>query len=270
MHETTKTQASTIDAYSPQTIARMVRRAGIVKAEAPAMKLFVLAILAGAFIALGALFYTLVVADSALGAGPTRLLGGVAFSLGLILVVIAGAELFTGNALMVIALADGKITLRGLLRNWGIVFSGNFLGALIIAGCVVLSGVMVSGALADKVAQIAITKLHLSPSEAFFRGILCNILVCLAVWMSFAAHSVTGKVSVIILPIAAFVGVGFEHSVANMYVLPVAMLGGFVDWDLPGLFTNLVFVTFGNIVGGGVLVAASYWSIFIRNIAQDK
>jgi formate transporter len=124
---------------------------------------------------------------------------------------------------------------------------------------------MVSGSLSDKVAEIAQTKLHLDPMQAFFRGILCNILVCLAVWMSFAAHSVSGKVAVIILPIAAFVGVGFEHSVANMYVLPVAMIGGFIDWDLPGLLRNLVFVTLGNIVGGGVLVAGSYWFIFSRD-----
>lgn len=265
MPNTIEPDALTTDAYSAPTIARMVRRAGIVKANAPANKLFVLAILAGAFIALGALFYTLVVADSAFGAGPTRLLGGVAFSLGLILVVVAGAELFTGNALMVVALADHKISLSGLLRNWAIVFAGNFLGALIIAVFVVLAGVMASGALSDKVAEIALTKLQLSPTEAFFRGILCNILVCLAVWMSFAARSVAGKVAVIIPPISAFVGVGFEHSIANMYVLPVAMIGGFVDWDLSGLLLNLTFVTLGNIVGGGLLVAGSYWYIYIKS-----
>jgi formate transporter len=252
------------DANSPQTIARKVRNAGILKSKTSSVNLMVLAILAGAFIALGALFYTLVVADSAFGAGPTRMLGGIAFSLGLILVIIAGAELFTGNALMIIALADEKITLRGLLRNWGVVWTGNFLGALIIAVFVVLAGAMTTGALAEKVAEIAMAKLHLSPAQAFFRGILCNILVCLAVWMSFAAHTVTGKVAVIILPISAFVGVGFEHSVANMYVIPVAMLGGFIDWDLPGILLNLVFVTAGNIVGGGV-VALSYWLVFIRH-----
>lgn len=255
---------STIDARSPQMIADKVRQSGVLKANLPAMKLFVLAILAGAFIALGALFYTLVVADSAFGAGPTRMLGGIAFSLGLVLVVIAGAELFTGNALMVVAWVDGEITLKGLLRNWGIVYFGNFFGAMAIAICVVLAGAMVSGALSDKVADIAQTKLQMSPMQAFFRGILCNILVCLAVWMAFAARTVVGKVAVIILPIAAFVGVGFEHSVANMYVLPVAMLGGFVDLDLTGLFWNLIFVTAGNIVGGAVMVALPYWFVFIR------
>lgn len=252
-----------MDAYSPQSIARKVRKAGVLKSKGSTANLFMLAILAGAFIAIGALFYTLVVADSTFGAGPTRMLGGIAFSLGLILVVIAGAELFTGNALMIIALADDKISLRGLLRNWGIVWIGNFLGALIIAVCVVLAGAMTSGALSDKVAEIAQAKLQLSPTQAFFRGVLCNILVCLAVWMSFAAHTVTGKVAVIILPIAAFVGIGFEHSVANMYVIPVAMLGGYTGWDLPGLFQNLVFVTAGNIIGGA-MVAAAYWSVFIR------
>ncbi len=141
---------------------------------------------------------------------------------------------------------------------------GNFLGALIIAMCVVLAGVMVPDTLSDKVAEIALAKLGLSPTQAFFRGILCNILVCLAVWMSFAAHSVVGKVTVIILPISAFVGVGFEYSVANMYVFPIAMFGGFIDWDLYGVFQNLVFVTTGNIIGGA-MVAASYWFVFIRN-----
>ena len=121
-----------------------------------------------------------------------------------------------------------------------------------------------SDALADKVTQIALTKLQSSPTEAFFRGILCNILVCLAVWMSFGARSVAGKVAVIIPPISAFVRVGFEHSIANMYVFPVAMIGGFVDWDLSGLLLNLTFVTLGNIVGGGLLVAWPYWYIYIK------
>jgi len=265
MPEPITSHRSNSDAWPAPAIAQRVRKAGFEKANTSTAKLFVLAIMAGAFIALGALFYTLVVADSAFGAGPTRLLGGIAFSLGLILVVIAGAELFTGNALMVVALADHKISLAGLLRNWSIVFVGNFLGALIIAVCVVLAGVMVSGALSDKVSEIALTKLQLSATEAFFRGILCNILVCLAVWMSFAARSVAGKVAVIIPPIAAFVGVGFEHSIANMYVLPVAMIGGFIDWDMPGLFFNLIFVTLGNIVGGGLLVAFPYWYIYIKS-----
>ena len=252
------------DAYLPKTIAAKIRKAGVVKSKTSNANLLMLAVLAGAFIALGALFYTLVVADSAFGAGPTRMLGGIAFSLGLILVVIAGAELFTGNALMIIALADEQISLRGLFRNWGIVWVGNFLGALLIAACVVLAGTMTSGTLSDKVSEIALAKLQLDPTQAFFRGILCNILVCLAVWMSFAAHSVIGKVAVVILPISAFVGVGFEHSIANMYVIPVAMLGGFTSWDLQGLFWNLVFVTAGNIIGGG-MVAMAYWSIYIRD-----
>lgn len=252
------------DAYAPKVIFQRVEAAGIAKARLPAVNLFVLAGLAGAFIALGALFYTLVITDSALGSGPTRLLGGLAFSLGLILVVIAGAELFTGNALMVIALADHKISWPLLGRNWAIVFSGNFAGALFIAVCVVMSGALASDILTDKAATIALAKLQLTPTEAFFRGILCNILVCLAVWMSVAAHSVTGKVVVIILPIAAFVGVGFEHSVANMYVIPIAMMGGFIDWDVSGFLQNLLFVTLGNIVGGG-LVAWVYWRVFHRD-----
>jgi len=255
------------DVLSPQEIAQKVKQAGILKAKIPTINLVVLAMLAGAFIALGALFFTLVVADSAFGAGPTRLLGGIAFSLGLILVVVAGAELFTGNALMVIAWADHRISARLLLRNWGIVWGGNFSGALIVAILVVLAGAMTTGSLPDKVTEIALAKLQLTPQEAFFRGILCNILVCLAVWMSVAARTAAGKVAVIILPISAFVGVGFEHSVANMYVLPVAMFGGNISWDLSGLFLNLAYVTAGNIVGGSLFVAGAYWIVFIRNTA---
>ena len=264
MHGSMEHETSTVNARSPKIVADMVRQSGIAKATLPTIKLLLLAVMAGVFIALGALFYTLVVADSAFGAGPTRMLGGIAFSLGLVLVVIAGAELFTGNALMAVAWADGKISIWSVMRNWGIVYFGNFIGALLIAICVVLAGVMVSGALTDKVADIALAKLQLSPMQAFFRGILCNILVCLAVWMAFAARTVIGKVAVIILPISAFVGVGFEHSVANMYVLPIAMLGGFVELNLSGLFWNLVFVTAGNIVGGVVMVALPYWYVFIR------
>lgn len=254
-----------VDDYSPQGIAIRVRTAGIAKSQLQSFPLLLLSVLAGAYIALGALLYTLVVADSSFGAGPTRLLGGLVFSLGLVLVVIAGAELFTGNALMVVSWLDRKISGKLLLRNWVIVYFDNFIGALLIAVLVVLSGILNPETLATKMTEIAEAKLDLSATEALFRGVLCNMLVCLAVWMSFAARTVTGKVAVILLPIAAFVGIGFEHSVANMYVFPVSMIGGFIDWNLTGAFLNLLFVTIGNIIGGGLLVAAVYWAIYLRD-----
>lgn len=250
------------DAYSPAQIAQRVAVVGIAKGCRSAGPLFVLAILAGAFIALGALFYTLVISDSALGAGPTRLIGGLAFGVGLVLVLIAGAELFTGNALMVLPWLERKIATRALMRNWLLVYLGNLVGALMIAVFVVLPGVLDTPNLSATAARMALAKLTLTPTEALFRGILCNMLVCLAVWMSFAARSVSGKVLVVLLPIAAFVAVGFEHSVANMYVVPVAMLEGLIEVDLAGFLRNIAIVTLGNIIGGGVLVAGAYWSVF--------
>lgn len=256
---------SRTDAYKPAAIAARVEAAGIAKANLSATQLFILSIMAGAFIAFGALFYTLVVSDSTLGAGPTRLIGGMAFSVGLILVVIAGGELFTGNSLMVVAWLDGKLSRAQLLRNWGIVYVGNFIGAIAVAVLVILSGMMNTEAMSETVAQIAKAKLSLTVTEALFRGILCNILVCLAVWMSFAAHTVSGKVMVIVPPIAAFVAIGFEHSVANMYVIPLAMFGGVTPYDLAGFIESLVVVTIGNVLGGGVFVAAAYWAVYLRS-----
>ena len=257
------------DAWSPAEIAARVEAAALPKAAASLPRLMMLSMLAGAFIAFGALFYTLVVADSTLGSGPTRLIGGAAFSLGLILVIVGGAELFTGNMLMVIAAADRRISLSALLRNWGLVWTGNFAGALVIAVLVTLSGVAADGPVAVKMAAIADGKLALGPAEAFFRGVLCNVLVCLAVWMSFGARSVTDKVLVIVPPIAAFVGVGFEHSVANMYVIPVAMMAGLTGFDVSGLALNLLFVTAGNVLGGGLLVGIVYWAIYLRHLPKS-
>lgn len=255
---------SQIDAYKPAMIAARVEATGIAKANLSATQLLILSIMAGAFIAFGALFYTLVVSDSTLGAGPTRLIGGLAFSVGLILVVIAGGELFTGNSLMVVAWLDRTLSSARLMRNWGIVYIGNFIGAILVAFLVILSGMLNTDALSETAARIAETKLSLTLIEALFRGILCNILVCLAVWMSFAAHTVSGKVMVIVPPIAAFVAIGFEHSVANMYVIPLAMFSGITPYDLVGFLENLVVVTVGNVLGGGVFVAAAYWAVYLR------
>lgn len=272
-----------IDAYSPEEMARRVQKAGICKAKLNALSMFILAVLAGAFIALGAVFYTFVVHDSTLSFGVTQLLGGLAFCLGLILVVIAGAELFTGNNLIVMACVSGDITIFQLLRNWVIVYIGNFVGALVIVFLIYFSDHWSFNNVGEKALMIANTKVNLSFSEALTKGILCNILVCLAVWLCFAGHSVTDKILSILFPITAFVALGFEHSIANMYFIPAGLLlsdnttivaatsqaaGGAVDFSqltMSGfLLNNLLPVTIGNIIGGGVLVAAVYWFVYLR------
>lgn len=254
-----------LDAYTPPQMARRVEAVGVTKALLPLLPTLTLAALAGAFIAFGAMFYTLTVTQSGLGFGPTRLLGGVAFSLGLILVVVGGAELFTGNTLIVMAWAERKISTARLLRNWALAYLGNFAGA---AGSVILvwlSGTLelADGAVGGTAAAIAAGKTQLGFVEAFARGILCNALVCLAVWLCFAAHTVADRVLAIVPPIAAFVALGFEHSVANMYLIPIGQLAG-EGLDAPALLANLVPVTLGNIVGGGVFVALVYWVCYLR------
>ena len=254
-----------IDAYAPAEIAARVEKAGIGKARLPALTLLMLAILAGAFIAFGAMNYTLVMTESSLGFGLGRLIGGIAFSLGLILVIVGGAELFTGNTLIVMAAASRHVSIMALLRNWGIVFVGNFAGALGAVALVYFSGILAldAGAVGETAREIARTKLALSADQAFFRGILCNALVCLAVWLSFSARDVAGKVLVIVWPISAFVALGFEHSVANMYLIPIGMLAD-AAFDIGGFVHNLFWVTLGNIVGGAGGVALVYWIIYLR------
>ena len=257
---------NTIDAYSPPQIAALVEDVGMVKARLPALQTVTLGLLAGAFIAFGSMFYTLVMTGNELGFGPSRLLGGVAFSLGLILVVVAGAELFTGNNLIVMALVDKKITLAQLLRNWGLVYVANFAGALGSAVLMYWSGALGlgNGEIAETAARIAASKVELDFAAAFFRGILCNTLVCLAIWLCFAARTVSGKILAIIFPISAFVALGFEHSVANMYLIPVGMLAGAESVTVAGFVGNLVPVTLGNIVGGSGFVALVYWIVYLR------
>jgi len=223
-------------------------------------------VLAGAFIAFGAMFYVVVVTNSGLGYGPERLLGGVAFSLGLVLVLVGGAELFTGNSLIVFAWADRKISGARLLRNWGLVYFGNFVGATATAVMVHWAGIhdLADGAVGATVIGVAEAKLALGPVETFVRGILCNVLVCLAVWLCFAAHSVVSKIATIVFPISGFVALGFEHSVANMYVFPAGWLAGSELVTLGGYVNNLIIVTAGNVIGGGVLVALVYWLVYGR------
>lgn len=254
---------NTFDAYRPKAIAERVENAGIAKVHFDIPQTLTLAVLAGAFISFGAMLFTLVMTDSGMGLGPARLLGGIAFSLGLVLVIIAGAELFTGNNLMVIAWADRKITGGKLLRNFALVYVGNMIGAVATAIMIFWSGTlsMGDGAVAQTALSIAQTKVALPLDEAFVRGILCNVLVCLAVWLSYAAHTVTGKILAIIFPISAFVALGFEHSVANMYFIPLGMIIG--DTITTGQFLgNLIAVTAGNLIGGSVLVGLVYWTVY--------
>ncbi len=270
-----------IDAYTPSQIADRIEKAGITKSNGDPVRAFALAILAGAFIALGAAFFTLVVADGSLSFGLSRLLGGLVFCLGLVLVVVAGAELFTGNNLTVMAFVDGKVSFVGLLKNWSIVYLGNFIGALGILLLIYFSNYWLigSGEVGTKAILIANSKVNLSWMEAFSRGILCNILVCLAVWLCYAGRSVVDKVVAIIFPITAFVAMGFEHSVANMYFIPAGLaamteadlLSPLTAINLEGLsvsaflLNNLLPVTLGNIVGGGVFVGLFYWFIYLRH-----
>jgi formate/nitrite transporter len=286
-----------IDALLPQEMASRAEYLGVRKAEMPFLKTFMLAVLAGAFIALGAIFATTVSAagisvsapdgslayTTALPYGVVRVLAGVVFSLGLILVVVGGAELFTGNNLIVMAWASGKVRGLALLRNWLIVYIGNFVGAISTAVLMFLTKQYTFGSNAVGITALktAVAKCDLSFLQAVALGILCNALVCMAVWLSYSARSTTDKILAIVFPISAFVAAGFEHSIANMYFIPYGLLikdfdPGFIGtinsqvahldkltW--PAFFlNNLVPVTIGNIIGGAVLVAAVYWAIYLR------
>lgn len=254
-------------AYPPIEIARKVERLGVAKARADVLTFFVLAVLAGAFISLGALFFVVVVTDSALGFGVTRLLGGVSFSLGLILVVIAGAELFTGNNLIAMAWASRLIGARDVLRSWLLAYVGNVVGCLGTVLLVTLSNVagLGGGAVGKTAIAIAHGKAGLSVTEVFTRGILCNALVCLAVWLAIGARSVTDKILAIVFPITAFVAIGFEHSIANWFLLPYGwVLGGSGEVPLEGALWNLAAATAGNLAGGTLLVAGVYWVAYLR------
>ncbi|MBT3338593.1 MAG: formate transporter FocA [Anaerolineae bacterium] len=271
-----------IDALLPAEMARRAEYIGERKSEAPTLQTFALAILAGAFIAFGAVFATTVAtgASGILTYGVTKLFMGLVFCLGLILVVVGGAELFTGNNLIVMAWASGKVTTKGLLRNWGIVYVGNFVGSLVTVGLVFASKqyTSASGGVGTTVLSIANGKVVFGFWQALSLGILCNILVCLAVWLTFSARSTADKIAAIIFPITAFVAAGFEHSVANMYFVPIGLaikdfdpaFAASTGLDLSRLtwgaflLNNLLPVTIGNIIGGSVFVAAIYWMIFLR------
>jgi len=229
---------------------------------------------AGGSIGLGALYYTIVASDAAMSFATIRVLGGLVFSLGLALVLVGGAELFTGNNLIVMAWASRKVTTREMLRNWVIVYCGNLVGSLGLVVLVFLSHHldMNGGRIGLSLLNTAVAKIQPDVLTLFIKGILCNVLVCLAVWLAYAGRSVTDKIVALILPVSAFIAAGFEHCVANMYFLPLAWLlvqTGYVPANvdtslitISGIIHNLVPVTLGNIVGGAGLVGAVYWTIY--------
>lgn len=266
------------DAFSPKEIAEKVENIGVTKARLPLLSMIMLGILAGAFVALGAMFFVTLSSDPNLSFGWSRLLGGIVFSLGLVMVTIAGAELFTGNNLIVMAWADKKIRTKEVLRNWIVVCLSNFVGAVLIAVLLFLARHqdMNKGSVGELYMKIAEAKCNISWEKAFFSGILCNILVCLAVWMAQAGRSVLDKVVVIIFPVAAFVAAGFEHSIANMFYIPMGIFiqsekgspEELISWI--GLLKNLGPVILGNLTGGSVFVALIYYIIYRRKKKSMK
>ena len=270
---------SVADAYPPPEIAARVCKLGLAKVNTAVPTMVALAVLAGAFISLGALFYTVTITAGAEGPtlpfGLLRLAGGVTFSLGLILVVVGGAELFTGNNLIAMAWAAGCVQTRQVVRNWIWVYLGNLLGACGTAVLVLLAGIQLlgDGAVGETMVRIARSKIALDPLSAFARGVLCNVLVCLAVWLCMGARSVADKILAIVFPISAFVACGFEHSVANMFFLPLGIAltaGSAAPLSLAGAVSNLALVTLGNMIGGTVLVALVYWFIYLRSSSQPR
>lgn len=270
-----------IDDLTPAEVANKAVAVGIKKAGLDFWTMFFLALYGGAYIALGAILATTVGTNgSEFPFGLNTLLKGLIFTVGLILVIVAGAELFTGNNLMLMAVLSKKITFGKMLRNWGIVYLGNLIGSVIIAAIMFISKqyTFAGGAIGKTALTVANSKTGLEFWSAIGLGIMCNILVCLAVWMTFSARTTPGKILAIIPPISAFVAAGFEHSVANMYFIPIGLFikwfdpafsnsaGEFANLTLSNFFLkNLIPVTIGNIIGGAIFVGAMYWFIYLRN-----
>jgi len=254
-------------------IAEIAVRSGLTKANLPFARTVTLAIAAGMFISFGAMYLTMVTTgNDALGFGPGRMLGGVVFSLGLFLVVSVGAELFTGNNLLVIAWSIRRLSESRLLSNWGVVYAANFIGAAGVAALVSVSGILdlEGGAVGDTAAEIARSKVELGFSEAFIRGVLCNTLVCLMVWLCYSAHSLAGRFLAVVFPISAFVALGFEHSIANMYFIPVAWMNGAEGVTVAGFLGNLLPVTLGNIAGGSGFVGLMFAFAYLRDRPERR
>lgn len=274
------------DALLPSDMARKAENAGVAKANLGFYRMFALSVLAGSFIALGALFSTTVTAGSSgvIPFGLARFMAGFVFCLGLILVVVAGAELFTGNNLIVMAWAGRKVTTAQLIRNWVIVYLGNFVGSILTAYLIYLSEQYAfgNGAIGLNALTIANAKSGLQFVPALILGVFCNALVCLAVWLCMSARTTTDKILAIIFPITAFVAAGLEHSIANMYFIPMGLFikagasetfwsqigktaGDFANLTWGNFFiANLLPVTLGNIIGGAVMVGLVYWFIYLR------
>jgi len=270
-----------VNFFPPKDVAGKVCEAGVGKCKLPILKMFILAILAGVYIAFGAQLFLLVGSDSTLGFGFTRFLSASVFTVGLMMVVVGGAELFTGNNLVLIAALDKKVTWGELLKNWVVVYIGNFVGSIILAAFLFWGGTWsLNGNLVGANAlKVALSKTSLTFAQAFFRGILCNWLVCMAVWMAMASKDVIGKLFAIYFPIMAFVASGFEHSVANMFFIPYGIflkgnpkvlevagktLADLANLNWGTLFTvNLIPVTLGNLVGGAIFVGAVYWYVYL-------
>ena len=275
-----------LDALPPAAVARKAEEVGEAKAGLSAANTLALGVLAGAFIAMGAIFATTVTAGgTTLPYGVSRLLAGAAFSLGLILVVVAGAELFTGNNLIVMAWASRRVSTARLLRNWTLVYVGNFAGAIATAGILYVGKQYTfgKGAVGEQALSIAAGKTSLGFVQAIALAAFCNALVCLAVWLAYSAHSVADKILAIVFPISAFVASGFEHSVANMFFIPMGLFVkadkafvaaheapatiGKLTWGR-FIWANLLPVTIGNIIGGALMVGAVYWFVYLRPSAR--
>lgn len=274
MRVTEKPSSSYSGAMTPASMELKAERVAETKAGTDAASAFVLALLAGAFISLGATFMLVVKSDGSLPFAATQLLGGFSFCVGLFLVLSAGAELFTGNCLMVLGPLSGRFSWGRLLASWGIVLAGNLLGSLAMAALIFAAdaGSANGGAVAQAALAVAEGKVALDWGVAFARGVLCNVLVCLAVWVGHAATSVTDKFFSALLPVMAFMASGFEHCVANMFFLPYALMleaSGRVTGsvDLAGVLSNLSAATLGNLVGGVLLVGVSYWFVYGRTRA---
>lgn len=252
---------------------------GIGKTKLEIPRMFALAIMAGIDIGMGALFMTYVKADHTLTFAAANVLGGLCFSLGLICVIVAGAELFTGNCLMVMACMSKKASWGGLLKNWVVVWIGNLVGSLILVGIIVGTGVAAMKAgdntIGNQMVAVASGKISLAPDQIFFRAIMCNLLVCLAVWMGFAGRTVIDKIFTAVFPVMAFVAMGFEHCVANMFFLPMGVIASQMGYGTTvltwgGAFYNISIATIGNIVGGAVFVGVIYWIGYRKKELANK
>ena len=263
---------------SPEEVCRYVEEVGIKKANNKPMQTLLLGILAGMFIALGA-YASTVASHGITDPGIQKFVAGIVFPVGLIMVLICGSELFTGNSLLSIAWAQKKISTGQMLRNWFIVWIGNFIGAFLIAALIFASGLLSTGTVGGYAVKVAATKASIGFGPAIASGILCNIIVCLSVWGTYAAKDVTGKVLMGFFPIFAFIIAGFEHCVANMYYFSIGLLAKtnpmFIETShvaiekldnlsVVGIFNNLIPVTIGNVIGGAFCIGIIYWIIYIK------